>query len=110
MSAGSIFKGNRIAAGRRPQVVVGLAVLATIVLARRGYPMGGNVVVRCRKGHLFTTIWIPFASVKAIRLGRWRLQRCPVGQHFSLVRPVKEADLTEAEKLSANAHRDIRIP
>ena len=32
MSAGSIFKGNRIAAGRRPQVVVGLAVLATILM------------------------------------------------------------------------------
>jgi len=25
----------------------------------RGYPIGGRLVVRCRQGHLFTTLWIP---------------------------------------------------
>jgi hypothetical protein len=110
MPADSISKPNRIPAGRRPRILVGLAVLATIVLRRRGYSIGGNVVVRCRKGHVFTTIWIPLASLKSIRLGWWRLQRCPVGRHWSLVRPVKEADLTETEKLSASANHDVRIP
>jgi hypothetical protein len=77
---------------------------------RRGYPMGGNVVVRCRKGHLFTTIWLPGASLKSVRLGWWRFQRCPVGKHWSLVAPVKESDLTEEEKRVARENRDIRIP
>ena len=30
--------------------------------------LGGNVVVRCRDGHLFTTLWLPAVSVKALRL------------------------------------------
>ena len=76
----------------------------------RGYGPAGNVVVRCRQGHLFTTIWIPGASVKAARLGWWRFQRCPVGRHWSLVTPVKRSVLTEEEQRSADENRDIRIP
>lgn len=72
--------------------------------------MGANTVVRCRRGHLFTTIWIPGGSLKAVRLGWWRLQRCPVGRHWSLVTPVKVADLTAEEKQGASEHRDVRIP
>jgi hypothetical protein len=90
--------------------VVGFYVVGTIVARRRGYPMGGNVVVRCRKGHLFTTIWVPGVSVKSVRLGWWRIQRCPVGKHWSVVVPVKEADLTEDEKRIARERKDIRIP
>jgi hypothetical protein len=37
--------------------------------------------VRCKDGPLFTTIWIPLGSVKAMRLGGARFQRCPVGDH-----------------------------
>jgi len=80
------------------------------MMRRRGYPFGGNVVVRCRKGHLFTTLWVPGASLKSVRLGWWRLQRCPVGKHWTLVHPVKEADLGEDERRTAHEHRDIRIP
>ena len=76
----------------------------------RGYPIGGNLVVRCRKGHLFTTLWIPGASVKSIRLGWWRIQRCPVGRHWSLVTPVKPKELTEEEERSARARHDFRLP
>ncbi len=76
----------------------------------RGYRMGGNIVVRCREGHLFTTIWVPGASLKSVRLGWWRFQRCPVGKHWSIVTPVKESDLTEEEKLIANENKDVRIP
>jgi len=90
-------------------VVVAYAA-ATVVSRRRGYPMGGNVVVRCREGHLFTTIWIPGASLKSLRFGWWRFQRCPVGNHWTLVAPVKAAELTEEEQRFAAEHRDIRIP
>ena len=72
--------------------------------------MGGNVVVRCRRGHLFTTIWVPGVSLKSVRLGWWRFQRCPVGGHWSLVTPVKESGLSEEERRSAHAVKDARIP
>ena len=76
----------------------------------RGYPLGGRLVVRCRKGHLFTTLWIPGASLKALRLGWWRFQRCPVEHHWSVVTPVKEAELTRREKRRARRHRDVPVP
>jgi len=91
-------------------MVVVFYVVATVVARRRGYNMGGNVVVRCRQGHLFTTIWIPGASLKAVRLGWFRLQRCPVGKHWSLVTPVRVSELTEEERRLAEENRDVRIP
>ncbi len=63
-----------------------------------------------RQGHLFTTIWIPGASLKAIRLGWWRFKWRPVGKHWSLVAPVKESDLSEEEKRRAGENKDVRIP
>lgn len=94
-----------------------LAVLAAVLfvipafLARtRGRGIGGRVVVRCRKGHLFTTIWTPGVSFKAVRLGWWRLQRCPVGKHWSLVSPVRESDLSEEQKQAAHSVEDIAVP
>jgi hypothetical protein len=98
----------------RPRGLLVLVVLGyaagTVVLRRRGYRFGANVIVRCRQGHLFTTIWIPGASLKALRLGWWRFQRCPVGNDWTLVHPVKESDLTEEERRFATDHKDIRIP
>jgi hypothetical protein len=91
-------------------VVIALYVLGTILARLRGYRFGANVIVRCREGHLFTTIWIPGASLKSVRLGWWRLQRCPVGDHWSIVSPVKEEDLTDDERRLAAEHRDTRIP
>jgi hypothetical protein len=90
--------------------IIGLHVVGTLVARRLGYPLGGNVIVRCRRGHLFTTIWIPGGSLKAVRLGPARLQRCPVGPHWSLVTPVKTSDLTAEQRTAAAARRDIRIP
>jgi hypothetical protein len=93
-----------------PAVVAALAV-GTVVARRRGYSgLGGNTIVRCHKGHLFKTIWIPGASIKSIRLGPWRFQYCPVGRHFSLVAPVKDTELTRDERRAASASRDVRIP
>jgi len=55
-------------------------------------------------------VWIPGASVKAVRLGLWRVQWCPVGRHVALVHLVKDADLTESERGFAAAHHDVRVP
>jgi hypothetical protein len=96
---------------RRRLAVAAVAVAGDIAfLRKRGYPMGGNVVVRCKQGHLFETIWIPAASLKSIRLGPWRFQRCPVGRHWALVTPVDPSGLTEDERRRARENRDIRIP
>jgi hypothetical protein len=90
-------------------VIAGYAI-ATAVAVRRGYRFGLNVPVRCRAGHLFTTVWIPGASVKSLRLGPWRAQWCPVGRHFTLVTLLKDADLTEAERSLAGSHHDVLVP
>jgi hypothetical protein len=86
------------------------AAEAALVAWRRGFLFGADTVVRCRAGHLFTTTWIPGASFKALRLGWWRLQRCPVGTHWSVVTPVRNSDLTPEEQRHAAARHDRRIP
>jgi hypothetical protein len=40
---------------RRALLIVASVVAEPVVMRLRGYPIGGNLVVRCRKGHLFTT-------------------------------------------------------
>jgi hypothetical protein len=68
--------------------------------------------VRCSAGHLFTTIWIPLASVKSVRRGLTRFQYCPVGHHWATVTPldVEEAAPTEKELAEAALVHDIPIP
>lgn len=95
---------------KRFAILAGAMLAETIPLLRHGYGVGGNVVVRCRQGHVFTTIWLPGASVKSLRLGSRRVQWCPVGHHWSLVKVVRESDLSGRERRSARAHKDIRIP
>lgn len=100
-------KRRRVGAVR----LVLLAVLGeTGALWRRSGRLGGKVIVRCQAGHLFTTIWIPAVSVKSLRLGTRRFQHCPVGHHWSLVTPVKPADLTEQQRRKASEHHDVRLP
>lgn len=65
--------------------------------------------VCCRHGHLFTTIWIPLASLKAIRLGGRRFQHCPVGHHWTTVVPLDPTSATPADLETAAALHDIRI-
>lgn len=96
---------------RRLIIIAGAAILGeTLAMRLRGYRIGANVVVRCQQGHMFTTIWLPGASLKSLRLGWWRYQRCPVGRHWSLVTPVKESDLSEEQKRIAHETKDLRIP
>src|SRR5215469_10503694 len=90
-------------------VAVGYAA-GTVAATRMGYRFGRDVVVKCRAGHVFSTVWIPGASVKALRFGLWRLQWCPVGKHVAIVQPVKDADLTDEERQFAAAHHDIPVP
>ena len=95
----------------RPLVmIVAILVGGTLVARRLGYKVGGNVVVRCRQGHLFTTLWIPGVKLKALDLGIARIQRCPVGKHWSLVTPVRDSDLSDEDRRSAGEHHDVRIP
>ncbi len=63
-----------------PALIIGGVIAGGTVVARLlGYKLGGNVVVRCRRGHVFTTIWIPGVKLKAIDLVVARIQYCPVG-------------------------------
>ena len=106
---------ERVDPGRqssRKRLLVAIAALATFAFAARrlGYRLGPNTVVRCRRGHLFTTIWIPGVKLKGLDLGVARLQRCPIGNHWSLVTPVRDSDLTDEERNLAHQHRDVRIP
>ena len=89
-------------------VVVGVLVVAQNVRMRReGYSIPGDTVVRCSKGHLFTTAWIEGGSLKAVRLGpTTRYQYCPVCRRFAIIHPIKDEDLTEDDRrIAAEAHR-----
>jgi hypothetical protein len=98
---------------RRLVMFAGIAaayVAGTVILTRQGYSFGRNTVVRCRREHLFTTVWIPGASVKSLRFGFWRVQWCPVGRHVDLVHPVKGGTLTAAGRSFAMSHHDVPLP
>ena len=87
-----------------------VAFRAATMSRQRGYRYGRDVVVRCRDGHLFTTTWIPMVSFKAIRLGLVRYQYCPVGDHATSVRLMRDGDLTPAERIEASRHHDSGVP
>lgn len=90
-------------------IVVGVLIVWTLVRVRGGQA-GTDVIVRCSAGHLFTTIWIPGLSFKAIRLGTERAQWCPVGRHWTSVTRVPESDLTQDDIQRAHERHDIRVP
>ncbi len=95
---------------RRKALLLGLFVLEPLSMWLRGYPLGGRLVVRCRQGHLFTTLWIPGVSLKALRFGWLRVQRCPVGHHWSVITPVRESELSRRDRRVAESNRDVPIP
>ena len=49
-------------------IAVGFAAGGTLIARRLGYNLGVNTVVRCRKGHMFSTIWIPGIKLKSVDL------------------------------------------
>ena len=73
-------------------------------------PGSRNVIVRCRRGHHFTTIWIPNVSFASVRLGASRYQHCPVGHHWSVVVPVSVTELSDAERDEAARVHDLNNP
>jgi len=92
-------------------VVIFTAELGALYARRKGFSnLGKDTVVRCSKGDLFTTIWIPGNSFKSVRLGFKRYQRCPVCGHWRIVTPVKDSELTDEIKRIASKHLDKRIP
>jgi hypothetical protein len=79
-------------------VVVAVVVALNVRMRRAGYAIPGRAAVRCKDGHLFRTMWVEGGAFTAVRLGlTTRYMRCPVGNHWAIVHPVKEADLTDAE-------------
>lgn len=95
-------------------IIIGAVALLLIALnaisARRGGTVGRDVIVRCSKGHLFTTTWIAGVSVKAIRLGNARVQRCPVCGRWTRVVRVPESELSDEDRRVAASHKDSGIP
>ena len=98
-----------------PRLLLALVVLVVIVVAvvvalgARSGP-GFERIVRCRSGHLFSTTLVPGMSLKAVRLWNVRFERCPIGHHWTLVKPVDESTLSADELAAARAHHDLRIP
>ncbi len=66
--------------------------------------------VRCSKGHLYTSTWIPYASVKALRLGWKRWQRCPVGKHWAVATKLDPETASPEELAEAAKAHDWHIP
>ena len=100
-------------------IVIAFAAVFVYVIARmgaaagqkRGYAgMGGDTIVRCSRGHLFTTVWIVGSSVKAVRLGYKRYQRCPVCEKWRIVVPVRDDELTDEDRRIAAEHHDTKLP
>ncbi|GAB1645722.1 hypothetical protein [Krasilnikovia sp. MM14-A1259] len=58
-------------------------------------------IVRCQRGGLFETIWVPLVSFKAVRLGSRRFQRCPVHGRWELIEQVDAATLSDQERAQA---------
>lgn len=86
--------------------------LPTMALRRRHVTTPGtrDVIVRCARGHLFITIWIPSVSLKAVRLGTKRYQHCPVGHHWNMVTAMNASELSDADRIEAARVHDVRIP
>jgi len=90
-------------------VVAVVIVVLNLALRRRGYSIPGKTAVRCSKGHLFTTTWVEGGSLKAVRLGTTtRYQRCPVGKHWAIVHPVKDAELTAEDRSALTSEAEGR--
>lgn len=89
---------------------VSVAAETLVVARRRGSLLRARTPVRCASGHLFTTVWLPGASVKALRFGWWRFQRCPVGGHWSVVSPVRASKLSASQRSEAASTMDTWIP
>ncbi len=69
-----------------------------------------RTIVRCDSGGLYSTIWIPLISFKAIRFGSARFQRCPVHRRWERATLVDATALTDEERRAAESIVDVGIP
>jgi hypothetical protein len=111
-ATGSIFgSGSHLSLEVAVPIIAAVVLLKVGVAKLRGRPaLGGEIVVRCSQGHLFMTNWSSLGSFTSIRLGSARFQHCPVGDHWSLVRPVKDADLTAEDRRIAEQNSGVLSP
>lgn len=80
-------------------IIAAVIILKMVISKVSGRPaLVGKIKVRCSQGHVFTTTWSPLGSLTAIRLGGAWFQHCPVGNHWSLVRPVLDGDTTGEDR------------
>jgi hypothetical protein len=92
-------------------IIAAVVLLKVVAAKRNGRPaLGGEIIVRCSKGHLFETYWSSLGSLTSIRLGSARFQHCPVGDHWSLVKPVPDSDLTAEDRRMAEQNRQTLSP
>src|SRR5581483_8130808 len=61
---GKAEKGRKTPSAGELGLVVALLAAGTFAARLMGYKLGRETIVRCRAGHLYTTIWIPGASLK----------------------------------------------
>jgi hypothetical protein len=93
---------------RLPQAFAATAALAAggILVGRvLGYKLGPHAVVRCRSGHVFETAWYPGVKLNRLDFVVARVQRCPVGNHLSVVVPIRTKDLSVADRRAASSRR-----
>ncbi len=118
-TSGPLGYRDGVSTGAIVFLVIALGVVFVVLVAvvgaragrRRGYSgMGGDTIARCSHGHLFTTLWLPGASLKAVRLGYERYQRCPVCKKWRIVTPVGDSELTDEDRLVAAQHHDTKLP
>lgn len=88
--------------------VIALAVWL-LVSARAAEGRGTRVVVRCLGGHVFTTMWPPASRRNPFQAGVVRWRYCPVGEHWTMVTPVRPEDLSPAEWQMARRFHDNSI-
>ena len=88
-----------------PVIVAVIIVKVAVSKVKKRPALGGTILVRCSKGHVFRTTWSPLGSLTSIRLGSRRFQHCPVGHHWTFVTPVSDTDMTTEERTSVREHR-----
>lgn len=69
-----------------------------------------RTIVRCSEGGLYSTIWWKWGSLKAVRLGPLRVQRCPIHHRWEKPRRANIDELTATELAAARSVVDTALP
>ena len=114
---GTVLNRPILATGLHAPIEIALPIIVVVLIVKvmwsrgRGRPvLGRKIMVRCSKGHVFTTMWSPLGSFTSIRLGAARYQRCPVGNHWAIVKPANESDLTDEKRRLAEHDDSLSAP